>query len=61
MSFSTRALEAWLTRVGGGVLGSDCEARAALRAFMKAGAISAWTRIRSVAMQIWPDCFIDCD
>lgn len=55
MSFSTRVLEAWLTKVGGGVLGSaDCE-RADLRASVKAGAISAWTRIRSVDMQIWPD------
>ena len=55
MSFSTRVLEAWLTRVGGGEAGSADVVRAVLRAAMKVGAMSAWTRMRSVDMQIWPD------
>lgn len=55
MSLSTRVLEAWLTRVGGGEVGSADEARAVLRAAMKVGAMSAWMRMRSVDMQIWPD------
>lgn len=59
MRDSTRVLEAVLTRVGGG-WGDwgdvGVVVRADFRAWMKGSAIEEWMRIRSVAMQIWPDC-----
>lgn len=53
----TRAFEAVFTRVGGRVVGSgeSVVVRAFWRAVMKVLAIEVWTRILSVAMQIWPD------
>lgn len=51
----TRVFEAVFTRVGGREEVSAPAARAFWRAEMKVGAIEEWTRIRSVAMQIWPD------
>jgi hypothetical protein len=52
---STRVLEAVFTRVGGWVEVAAPAARAFWRASVKAVRMEVWTRIRSVAMQIWPD------
>lgn len=50
----TRAFEAAVTRVG--VSDGGAEESADLRAARNAGAMVEWTRMRSVDMQIWPDC-----
>lgn len=50
----TRAFEAAETRVGASDGGA--EESAALRAVRKAGAMAEWRTMRSVDMQIWPDC-----
>lgn len=55
ISVCTRVLEAVLTRVGGKVEDDVHAARACFRAVVKVAAMEEWTRIRSVAMQIWPD------
>jgi hypothetical protein len=55
MRASTRVLEAVLTSVGGRSEAAAPAARAFCRASVKAGRMEEWTRIRSVAMQIWPD------
>lgn len=55
MRASTRVLDASLTSVGGSL--SVFVDRADLRASRKAFAMEEWRMIRSVDMQIWPDCF----
>jgi hypothetical protein len=53
--FCTRVFEAVLTRVGGRVEDDVHVVRACFSAVVNSAAMEECTRMRSVAMQIWPD------